>query len=112
MPRKLQRRVERTKDPVGGVGGRWITVAVTPAIIARSKPSDCYHCLIAEALTEATGRCWHVWRKDARCEDDVPGRKIWKFPDFVRRAMNAFDAMPPVALFGVLYGIILKFTTD
>jgi hypothetical protein len=82
---------------------RWITVEVTQDMIDRATPSDCYDCLVAIALNEATGWTWHVIEKSARievfCGPLGKMRPTWNFsPDrrVVRRLMSDFDAGEPV----------------
>lgn len=74
---------------------RWVIVKITKEIIQQAIPSDCYECLIALALAEATGFSWHVWHDSARIET-ICGplgkmRRTWKMPDEVQGLMRAFD---------------------
>lgn len=72
---------------------RWINVDVTLAMTEQSKPYDCYMCLVAIALREATGFIWHVTASHARIEVycGPPPRRTWKLPPQVRYIMSAFD---------------------
>lgn len=81
---------------------RWVTVNVTEDIIKRARRQDCYYCLIALALREATGFSWHVWFESARIEVlcGLNGlRRTWKMPPDVHDAMVTFDAGYAVAPF-------------
>lgn len=74
---------------------RWVTVNVTEDIIKRADPGDCYGCLVALALREATGFVWHVVEDSARIEV-ICGplgklRPTWYFPDEVRDLIRRFD---------------------
>jgi hypothetical protein len=74
---------------------RWLIIQVTAEQIAAAKPSDCYECLIALALREATGFSWHVWKDSARIETlcgPLNGRRrTWYFPSTVSQLMRRFD---------------------
>lgn len=72
---------------------RWINVRITEQMIAAAKPSDCYECLIAIALREATGFVWHVWMRSARIETlcGPTPRRTWYMPDSVQALMRRFD---------------------
>lgn len=74
---------------------RWLMVHVTAEQIAKAKPQDCYECLIAVALREATGFSWHVVDGSARIETlcgPLNGRRrIWHFPNSVARLLHQFD---------------------
>lgn len=74
---------------------RWLIVQVTADQIAKAKPSDCYECLIALALRDATGFSWHVMDDSARIETlcgPLNGRRrIWHFPNSVARLLRRFD---------------------
>ncbi len=71
-----------------------ITVEVTQEIIDQAQRQDCYECLIALALSKATGFVWHVWFKDVRIETicSPAPRRTWKMPVSVRDLMNRFDS--------------------
>ncbi|HYE20124.1 MAG TPA: hypothetical protein VEA69_16880 [Tepidisphaeraceae bacterium] len=73
---------------------RWVTVKVTRDLIGRARRQDCYFCLIALALRDATGYAWHVWFSTAEVEDWIGSgkRRTWKMTDDVRRLRSAFDA--------------------
>jgi len=74
---------------------RWLIVPITAELIAKSKKSDCYQCLVALALREATGFIWHVVSDSARIETlfgPLNGRRpIWHFPDSVAALIRRFD---------------------
>ena len=81
---------------------RWVVVEVTEDVIRRATPHDCYYCLIALALREATGFSWHVDFESARIEvlcglDGL--RRTWVMPQEVRDAMQDFDSGRPVSPF-------------
>ena len=77
------------------MGAKLMTVHVTAEHIATQQCADCYECMVAKALYDATGLTWNVWKDSAELEEWGQSGRI-RFGRFVRD-MIYFEDTPEEA---------------